>query len=146
MSIGSLVICLGIFGNAATVAADLNLIVQYVTLILLVFGYTKRRHRQTHGRIMLTVTLLTIVTTLSVMAPSLILNWRAFDLTMLGHAGVGIVAILLGLLFTTRFYLATRAGKPLACGTRNIMRLTFVIWLIPILGGTMFYISTYVLV
>ncbi|MHA2379345.1 MAG: hypothetical protein ACXADS_08705 [Candidatus Thorarchaeota archaeon] len=137
---------MGIFGTAATVAADLNLIVQYVTLILLVFGYTKRRRFKTHGRIMVIVTVLTIATTLLVMAPSLIVNWGTFEPTILAHVAIGILVMLLGLVFTTRFYLATKGGKPLACGTRNIMRLAFILWLFPILGGTMFYINTYVLV
>ncbi len=33
---------MGIFGNPASIIIDFNLVVQYVTLILLLFGYIKR--------------------------------------------------------------------------------------------------------
>jgi len=136
---------MGIFGNSASIFVDLNLIAQMATLVLLVVGYTKKRSLKLHGRIMSTVTLITLVTILLVMGPSLVLEFRTYESTILIHAGAGSVATLLGLIFSVRFNRALRSGKPLYCGKKNMMRLAFILWLFPILGGTYLYLTRYIL-
>lgn len=134
---------MGLFGTTAPIIADLNLILQYVTLILLIFGYLKRKPRKTHAYVMTTMYLITITTTVLIMAPALILYSSFYGPILYLHAGVGIVCILLGTLFVSRFVKATRNKKPLVCGTKNVMRMTFILWLIPILSGTAVYITMY---
>lgn len=136
---------MGIFGNPASIIIDLNLVVQYVTLILLLFGYIKRRSLKVHGRIMSTVTLITLVTILLIMAPSFVRGFGTFEPTIVFHAGLGLLATLLGVTFSFRFNKALRTSQPLSCGTKNMMRLAFVLWILPILGGTYLYITRYVL-
>lgn len=135
---------MGIFGNSASIFVDLNLIAQMASLVLLIVGYTQKRSLKRHGRIMSTVTLITLIFLLLIMAPSLVLGFNTYGPTILLHAGVGSVATLLGLLFSVRFNKAVRAGKPLACGKKNMMRLTFILWLFPILGGINLYITRYI--
>ena len=94
---------MGLFGTSADVLVDINLILQYVTLILLVFGYVKRRPLKNHGYIMMTVLLITVGTTLAVMAPRLLFVLGAYGPTIVVHAAIGIICILLGALFSTRF-------------------------------------------
>jgi hypothetical protein len=63
----------------------------------------------------------------------------------LPHVAVGIIDILLGLLFSFRFLMALRSSQPLVCGTRGIMRLAFVLWIVPVFFGTFLYMTIYVL-
>ncbi|MFW9907047.1 MAG: hypothetical protein ACFFEF_00615 [Candidatus Thorarchaeota archaeon] len=136
---------MGIFGTAAPIIVDFNLILQYVTFILLIVGYVKRKPFKNHGYIMLTVLLITVGTTLTVMAPRLLDALAYIGLGVIGHAAVGIIFILLGTLFAIRFITAVRSGKPLKCGTKNMMRIALVLWIIPMLFGTLLYIMAYVL-
>jgi hypothetical protein len=135
---------MGIFGNTAPILVDINLILQYVVLILLIVGYVKRKPYKIHGRIMSIVTLLTFATILLIMSPSLVLNFGEYELTIFIHVGVGILATLLGFIFSLRFNKALRSGQPFTCGTRYQMWLTFILWLIPLLGGTFLYLTRYV--
>ena len=135
---------MGLFGTTASILVDINLILQYFTLILLVVGYVKRKPFKNHGYIMMTVLLITISTTFVIMAPRLLVTFVTYGPTVIGHMIGGLVAMLLTTVFTFRFISAIRNEKPLACGTKNWMRLAFVLWLIPIFGGTMMYFTLYV--
>jgi uncharacterized membrane protein YozB (DUF420 family) len=132
-----------LFGSSAPLLSDINLILQYVTLVLLIVGYVKRKPFKTHGYIMLTVLLITIGTTIAVMAPALFVAAGIYGYPAIAHAALGITAMLLGTLFAFRFITALRNGKPLMCGTKNMMRLALILWIIPILSGTMIYITLY---
>ncbi len=134
---------MGLFGTAAEVLVDINLVLQYVALVLLVVGYVKRKPFKNHGYIMISVLSITLGTTLFVMAPRLLATYALYGPNIIGHAAIGIISMLLGALFTIRFITAVRKGTPLACGTKNWMRLAFVLWLIPIIFGTGVYVTLY---
>ena len=136
---------MGIFGNPASIIIDVNLIIQYVIFIFLLVGYVKRRELKTHGYLMVVALILNLVTTLLIMAPSLVLNLGTLPITVLPHAAVGTLAILLGLLFTFKFLMAQRSSQPLACGTSGMMKLAFVLWIVPVFFGTFLYVTIYVL-
>lgn len=131
------------FGTGADVLVDINLILQYVTLILLLVGYVRRRPFKTHGRILTTALTITIVTTVLVMAPRLLLAYRVYGLGILFHAFGGLSTLALGGLFVYRFISALQNGKPLLCGTKNMMRLALILWVIILLGGTAVYFTLY---
>ena len=134
---------MGLFGTGADVLVDINLILQYVTLILLVVGYVRRRPFKTHGHIMTTVLAITIATTVLVMAPRLLLVYRVYGLGILFHAFGGLATLVLGGLFVYRFISALQNDKPLLCGTKNMMRLALILWFIILLGGTAVYFTLY---
>ncbi len=136
---------MGIFGNPASIIIDVNLIIQWVIFVFLVVGYLKRGDRRTHGIIMALATIVNLATTLLIMAPSLVFNFGSLPIDVLGHSVVGTIAILLGLLFSYRFLMATRNNQPFECGTRRMMRLAFVLWIVPVFFGTYLYLIIYVL-
>ena len=128
-----------LLGSSAPILVDINLILQYITFILLIIGYIKRKPFKTHGYLMMVVLLITVGTTLLIMVPRLLYAFSIFGYVIIIHATIGIIAILLGSLFAGRFILAIRNNKPLTCGTRNMMRLALLLWIIPILAGTWIY-------
>jgi uncharacterized membrane protein YozB (DUF420 family) len=140
-----------LFGTSASIFADVNLIAQVVLLALLVLGIVKRKPLQIHGRVMMIATVVNIGATLLFMAPSLLLNWGGFatlpfppgPAIVVVHSIVGALAILLGVLWTYRFIVATRESAPLACGKRKMMWLTAGLWLYATGGGIVFYILLY---
>ncbi len=136
---------MGIFGNPATIIIDVNLIIQWVIFVFLLVGYLKRRELKTHGCLMVVATIINLITTLMIMAPSLVLNSSTLPITVYGHATVGTLAILLGLLFSFKFLVALRNSQPLECGTLRNMRIAFVLWIVPVFFGTFLYITIYVL-
>jgi uncharacterized membrane protein YozB (DUF420 family) len=136
---------MGLFGNPAPLIVDINLIAQFLILILLVIGRLKKRPLKTHGTLMLAATALTLVTILLIMGPALVFGFGTYSPIILFHVGIGVLASLLGLVFSVRFTIAVRGGKPLRCGTKHMMRITLLIWLVSLIGGTSFYIARYVL-
>jgi hypothetical protein len=94
---------------------------------------------------MIVALVLNLVTTLLIMTPSLVLNFGTLPITVLPHVAVGIIAILLGLLFSFGFLMALRSSQPLVCGTHGVMRLAFVLWIVPVFFGTFLYMTIYVL-
>jgi hypothetical protein len=137
---------LGLFGNSAPILIDINLILQYVVLILLVVGYIKKKPFKTHGTFMALATILNLSTILLIMAPALIQYAAFYDATIYFHAIVGILVQVISLVFVLRFFMATRAGNPLMCGKRLHMYIAISLWFITVLGGTFFYLNAYVFV
>ncbi|MFX1607279.1 MAG: hypothetical protein ACFFDD_15440 [Promethearchaeota archaeon] len=136
---------MGLFGNPASIIVDVNLIIQWVIFVFLLVGYLKRGELKTHGYLMVVTTIIGLITTLLVMAPSLVLNTSTLPITVYAHAIVGTIAILLGLLFSYRFLVALRNSQPLGCGNRRNMRIAFVLWIVPVFFGTYLYMIFYVL-
>ncbi|MFW9834118.1 MAG: hypothetical protein ACFFEK_09000 [Candidatus Thorarchaeota archaeon] len=134
---------MGLFGTAAPILVDINLILQYLTLVLLIVGYLKTKPRKTHGYLMMVVFLLTIGTTVFVMAPRILFALSNYGYIVLAHAGVGITAMLLGTLFGLNFGMALSNKQPLVCGSKKMMRVAFILWLLPILSGTLTYVGLY---
>ncbi len=137
---------MGLFGTSADIFTDINLIIQYITLLLIIIGYLKRKPFKNHGFIMMTVTLLAVATSIVFMGPRLVIGWNGYESTIFAHAAVGIISIFLGAFLNFRFMRAMRNNQPLLCGSKNFMRIALLIWLSPIIGGTFFYVSTYAIV
>ncbi len=138
-------VLMGLFGNSASIIVDVNLIIQWVIFVFLLLGYLKRRELKTHGYLMVVATIINLVTTLLIMAPSLVLNSSTLPITVYPHAVVGILAILLGLLFSFKFLTAWRSNQPLVCGTKRNMRIAFILWIVPVFFGTFLYAMIYIL-
>lgn len=136
---------MGIFGNSADIIVDINLIIQYVILVLLVIGYIKKKPYRSHGNLMLLTTLLTLATILTIMVPRLVMFYALYPPLIYIHAIIGGITIAIALLFNIRFMTALRGKQPLKCGTKNAMRIALLIWLITLFGGTLIYLETYVL-
>lgn len=135
---------MGLFGTSAELITDINLIVQMISLALIIIGSFKVRPFKEHGIIMLVVTLIAVISTVTFMAPSLIMYWMLYSPTIYLHAAAGSIAILIGALFNFKMVKAMRNSNPLICGTQKEMRIGIIIWLIPFIGGIFFYIMTYV--
>ena len=136
---------MGIFGNPASIIVDVNLIIQWVIFVILLVGYLKRGERKTHGYLMVFAIILNLITVLSIMAPSLIMNLSTLPPTVFGHVIIGDLAILLGLVFSFKFLRALRNSQPLICGTRREMLIAIALWIVPIFLGTLLYMTLYVL-
>lgn len=142
---------MGILGTAADTIFEINLVVQFLLILFLVFGFHKRRTFVQHGRIMALATIVNVCAVALVMLPSLILNIGAIvsepfnpgvGITI-AHSIVGSIALALGLLFSIRFLIKTRNSQPLICGTRRMMYLTLALWLFALGGGLAFYAFYY---
>ncbi|MHA2026822.1 MAG: hypothetical protein ACW98U_13065 [Candidatus Thorarchaeota archaeon] len=142
---------MGIFGTRADTIFEVNLLVQLVLIIILVIGVYQRRPLKRHGTIMALATLLNFGTTALIMLPSLISNWHVivtnpFNLGVgitLAHSIGGSLALALGILFSVRFFIATRNSRPLKCGVRRVMISTFIMWIAALGGGVAFYLYYY---
>ena len=134
---------MGLFGTAAPVLYDVNLILQYVTLVILIIGYFKTKPRKTHGYLMVLVLFITAITTILIMAPRLLPAIAGGDLFAVLHASIGSLAIILGAVFASRFIIATTNKQPLVCGTKRMMRIAFILWILPVFSGSAIYILLY---
>ena len=92
---------------------------------------------------MTTVLVITVAMTVLVMAPRLLLVYRVYGIGILLHAFGGLSTLALGGLFVYRFISALQNEKPLLCGTKNMMRLALILYVIIILGGTAAYFTLY---
>ena len=138
----------GLFGRAAPITSDLNLLLQVSILVLLVvgtrFGRRKtERSLQRHGRIMTVAVGLNAVSILFVMGPSLLagLNLALEEQTAIGfpltlvHHSIGVVAEILGVVLVFRKFRKIRTW----------MRLTLSLWIIAFAFGVLFYITYFVI-
>jgi uncharacterized membrane protein YozB (DUF420 family) len=132
-----------LFSSSAPLLSDINLVFQYITLVLLIAGYVERKPRKKHGYIMLSAFLITVATTIAIMAPAFLIAPSVYGLLTYIHIIIGTLAILFGALFVFRFITQMREKKPLVCGTKNIMRLAIIFWIAQILDGTLMYIMLY---
>ncbi|MHA2068654.1 MAG: hypothetical protein ACXABY_30190 [Candidatus Thorarchaeota archaeon] len=143
---------MGILGTDADTIFEINLVVQFVLILFLAFGFYKRRTFSYHGKIMALATLLNLGATAFVMLPSLITYWDLIVanptnpgiMITIVHVIIGSIAIALGFLFSIRFLLALRNSKPLACGTRRMMLTTLFLWLFALAGGLAFFVFYYI--
>ena len=134
---------MGLFGTPAPLFIDVNLILQYVTLVLLIVGYFKTKPRKTHGYLMILVFFITVITTILIMAPRLLIAIAGGDIFAVIHGTIGSLAIILGAIFASRFIIATTNQKPLVCGSKRMMRVAFILWILPVFSGSAIYILLY---
>ncbi|MHA2005337.1 MAG: hypothetical protein ACW960_14790, partial [Candidatus Thorarchaeota archaeon] len=134
---------MGVLGTSADTIFEINLIVQFILIIILAIGFYQRRTFSIHGRIMALATLINLGATALVMVPSLIVNLGAIvdapfstgEIITILHSILGSIAVALGSLFSIRFLIATRNSQPLACGTRRMMITTLTLWILALGGG-----------
>jgi len=138
----------GLLGTRASIASDLNLLLQIIILIILFVGakFAKEKTQsslQKHGRIMTFAVILNAIAIFLVMGPSFVTNFGAvltesstigFPLTLI-HALLGSVAEILGAVFIFKKF-----GK-----VRMWMRLTMAVWLMALALGMIFYVQYYVI-
>lgn len=138
----------GILGTRASLASDLNLLLQLIVLVVLIVGIKFGKEKtekslKTHGDFMTVVVVLSAIGILLVMVPSFVTNFSAvlnepstigFPLTSI-HAFFGILAEGLGVAFVFKKF-----GN-----VRMWMRLTAPLWLISVIFGISFYLRYYVL-
>jgi uncharacterized membrane protein YozB (DUF420 family) len=138
----------GFLGTRANWAADLNLIVQIASLLVLVAArvQAKRRNLNVHHRWMMVIVAVNAVMIVAIMNPSLfrLLPSAVRDLGApalvlpLPHAVVGALAELMGLYAV----LYIRMDLPDSLRPRNVkwfMRITFLLWALALLGGIVLY-------
>lgn len=132
--------------------AQINLVFQVIiaALLLLGFGFKKRRKFFPHGTVMLTAVILNAVSIVLVMGPSL--PGRAqfvedyplgkLSLAILGHAILGSAVEVLGIwiVATWRF----RPAVQRCASKKKIMRWTLAAWFVTLSLGVVLYILIYV--
>ncbi|MBD3158449.1 MAG: hypothetical protein GF309_06615 [Candidatus Lokiarchaeota archaeon] len=140
-----------IFSTQADLIYDINLLVQSVLVALLVLGWINNKPYKTHGTIMTTATLIQIITVVTIMIPSLVLNFGALipfegktgQIITILHNNVGTIAVILGCMLSFKFLSALRNTEPLLCGVKHTMYATLSLWLLSFLGGFGFYLYYY---
>lgn len=138
----------GILGTRASLASDLNLLLQLIILVILIVGVKFGKEKtakslRTHEKVMTVMVVLNAIGILLVMLPSFVTNLSAvlnepstigFPLTSI-HAFFGILAEGMGVAFVFKKF-----GN-----VRMWMRLTAAFWLIAIISGIYFYLRYYVI-
>ncbi len=143
----------GFLGTSASWAADLNLIVQIVLLLVLFAGrvQAKRRNLTVHHNWMTAIVTVNAVMIIAIMnpaffrlLPSAVRNPNAPELVLpWPHALVGGLAELMGLYAV----LWMRMDLPELLRMRNIkwfMRISFLLWALALVGGIVLYWVQYV--
>ncbi len=138
----------GLLGTRASLAADLNLLLQLIVLVILIVGIKLGKEKtqkslKTHENVMIIMVVLIAIGFFTVMLPSFVSNFSAvlkepftigFPLTSI-HALFGILAEGLGIVLVFKKF-----GNVILW-----MRLTATLWLIAIISGIAFYIIYYVI-
>jgi|WetSurMetagenome_2_1015567.scaffolds.fasta_scaffold21363_5 uncharacterized membrane protein YozB (DUF420 family) len=142
----------GLFGTRAVLQTDIDLILQFVVLALLLVGLIGRKRKvHWHVGVMAAAALLELGTFLDFMGPAFVnnLNFFMMELTMplvivfLIHAFTGTVTLVLG--FGLILAWATQSNSIASCYRRKrLMRYTTIIWTISVALGVMGYLIGYV--
>jgi uncharacterized membrane protein YozB (DUF420 family) len=142
----------GLLGTRAVMQTDINLILQFVGLVLLLAGLVIRKRRvRWHLGVMAVASLLELATFLEFMGPVFFNNLTFFrtQLTMpmvmafLIHAITGTVTMVLG--FGLILAWATHASTTAPCYRRKrLMLLTASIWSVSVAFGVVGYFLAYV--
>jgi len=135
----------GIFGTKASLASDLNLLLQLVILVILIVGFKFGKEKtaksiKRHGNMMTIVVVLNAIGILFVMGPSFFgyFSTPLLELSTIGilstslHALVGSLAIVFGIAFVFN-------KKPKKI--RLWMRLTMLFWIIALILGISLYLQ-----
>lgn len=135
----------GIFGTEASLASDLNLLLQVVILVILIVGFKFGKEKtgkslRRHGNLMAVVVVLTAIGAILVMAPSFV-NYFSTPLPELSTTGIvstslhglfGGLAELFGVAFAFN-------KKPKSI--RLWMRLTMLFWVVSLILGFSLYLQ-----
>ncbi len=142
----------GIFGTRAIFQTDVDLVLQFVVLAMLLVGLAgRKRHVRRHTAIMAAAALLQLATFLEFMGPIFLNNLTFFMtqvtmplvVTFLIHAFTGTVTLVLGLGLIVAW--ATNANTTAPCYRRKrIMLWTEIIWGVSVALGILGYFIGYV--
>jgi len=143
----------GILGTQAYLGADLNLIFQLITFILIIISvvFKKRKKFKIHGQLMGIAIVMHIISFITIMGPVFFADFEGFVSfvsnlevqTMWIHVIPGLISMMLG---TSIVVLWALNPKNLAtCRKRKrIMYITIILWLTSLIFGittyTLFYI------
>jgi uncharacterized membrane protein YozB (DUF420 family) len=130
-------------------ASTFVLVVEFVVLGLLAFGYTlkrKKKYRE-HGITMTSAVVLHLVTIFTWMVQSIIIYFSVvaieigdiLQLTIVLHVALGTIAAALGVWLVTSWHLQTDTQKCFA--RKRIMLTTITLWSVAILLGIVLYIA-----
>lgn len=141
----------GFLGTAASVQADINLILQITILILLLVGrrLAKNKKLLVHGRTMGVLLVLHTAAILMIMIPSFLANRGALGqisdprvIVTWIHAVLGSSAEVLGVFLVSKWGFQSKAVK--TCVTRKkYMNPTFALWGLSAILGIAFYVVYY---
>lgn len=141
----------GFLGTSAPLLSDLSLVLSLVLGAVAVFGAVRAHQRRfsTHCPVMATAMLLNWLPVLVVMVPAWLesaggggpLAGEAFSLAPVLHGILGAVTQLLMTYTVVRMYWAEELPpeRPIW-----LMRITLVLWLLTVIGGTAVYVASYV--
>jgi len=142
----------GIFGTAASLKVDVNLILQIASFLIVVVSlfYKSKNKFRMHGITMGIAVILHVVSFLAVMGPiffrqlGIYFDYIAYaDIqATLIHVLPGAIAMVLGILLVALW--ALKPANIAACSKRKrLMDLTFLLWLISLVFGVVTYILVY---
>jgi len=143
----------GIFGTNAPLSADLTLLVQIVSFILLLWAlvYKIKRKFKIHGSLMGVAVVMHFITFLIVMGPPFVESFSILATNtqqtvvqiLLVHAISGALSLILGFYLVVAWTLKMSSIKP-CLGRKRIMDATTVLWAISLAFGLATYVALYV--
>lgn len=143
----------GIFGTNAPLGADLTLLVQIVSFILLLWAlvYKVKRKFKIHGSLMGVAVVMHFITFLIVMGPPFVESFSILATNtqqtvvqiLLVHAISGALSLILGFYLVVAWTLKMSSIKP-CLGRKRIMDATTVLWAISLAFGLATYVALYV--
>lgn len=130
-----------------------NLVLEIIILIVLFVAFALKRKGKfrKHGGMMLVGVVLNILSFVLVMGPAFFSfgqnglfdhPGRLYFVTLV-HAGLGGIALVLGVLLVASWHL--QASTQNCMRRKKIMRLTFVLWVLALILGILLYMLLYVL-
>lgn len=138
----------GLLGTQASIASDLNFLLQIIVFIVLLVGFKFGRTKtneglRRHGILMRSMIVLNLIGVVAVMIPTFIVGFDvvANELAKIGfplifvHAALGGIAVFLSIVPAFRKFGNVRAW----------MKFTFLVWFVTLLLGFLIYIGYYVL-
>ena len=143
----------GILGTHAYLGADINLIFQLATFILIIISvvFKTKKKFKTHGQLMGVAIVMHIISFIAIMGPVFFIDFEGFVSlvsypkiqTMWIHAIPGLISMILGTLIVVLW--ALNPNNLATCRKRKrIMDITIILWLMSLIFGlttyTLFYI------
>lgn len=142
----------GLFGTAASLEKDINVIIQVVMFLIFVVGlvYKTKRKIKMHGKLMGVAVILHILSFLIVMLPTFYAGVDYFIIatsdiraqTTWIHAVPGAIAMILGVFVVGAW--ALRPGNIVACSRKKrLMDIVTLLWFISLIFGVATYMVFY---
>jgi len=147
------IILTGIFGTGALIQADINLILQIVTFVIIGFSlfYKSKNKFKLHGKLMGSAIILHILSFLTIMGPVFFTDLDGFVnyisylevQTMWIHAIPGTISMISGTIIVVAW--ALQPTNIISCRRKKrLMDVTTLFWLISLIFGIVTYVLFYV--